>query len=105
MPRDFFSLCAKERYEHHLLDERATVRHWKLISRSAAVVGTLLKAALVLLSATSSSAVEPLNALVPTTVEVPLALRDSPFDHDRERFHLNRRLAESAGDGAPYNRR
>jgi glucose/arabinose dehydrogenase len=83
MPRDFFSLCAKERYEHHLLDERATVRHWKLISRSAAVVGTLLKAALVLLSATSSSAVEPLNALVPTTVEVPLALRDSPFDHDR----------------------
>ena len=57
------------------------MRHWKL--PSAAVVGILLAAAIVLLGATSSSAVEPLNALVPTTVEVPLALRDDPFDQDR----------------------
>jgi hypothetical protein len=53
------------------------------IRRFAAIVGILLAAALVLLGATSSSAVEPLNALVPITVEVPLALRDFPFDHDR----------------------
>jgi glucose/arabinose dehydrogenase len=59
------------------------IRHWKLISRSAAVVGILLAAAIVLLGATSSSAVDPLNTLVPTTVEVPLALRDDPFDQDR----------------------
>jgi hypothetical protein len=52
------------------------------IRRSAAIVGTLL-AAVLLLGATSSFAVEPLNALVPTTIEVPLALRDFPFDHDR----------------------
>jgi hypothetical protein len=59
------------------------IRDWRLISRSAAVVGTLLSAAQVLLGATSSSAVEPMNALVPRTVEVPLGLRDFPFDHDR----------------------
>ena len=53
------------------------------IRRSAAVVGTLLTAALVLLGAISSSAVEPLNALVSTTVEVPLPLRNDPFDQDR----------------------
>ena len=53
------------------------------IRRSAAVVGILLAAALVLLGAARSSAVEPLNALVPTTVEVPLTLRDVPFDQDR----------------------
>jgi glucose/arabinose dehydrogenase len=53
------------------------------IRRSAAVVGILLAAGLVLLGAARSSAVEPLNALVPTTVEVPLTLRDFPFDRDR----------------------
>ena len=63
--------------------QRSFIRHWKLISRSAAVVGTLLAAVLVLLGATSSSAVEPLNALVPATVEVPLSLRTTPFDQDR----------------------
>jgi glucose/arabinose dehydrogenase len=63
--------------------QRSFIRHWKLISRSAAVVGILLAAAIVLLGATSSSTVDLLNALVPTTVEVPLALRDDPFDQDR----------------------
>jgi hypothetical protein len=63
--------------------QRSFIRHWKLISRSAAVVGILLAAAIVLLGATSSSAVDSLNSLVPTTVEVPLALRDDPFDQDR----------------------
>jgi len=53
------------------------------IRRSAAVVGILLAAGLVLLGAARSSAVEPLNGLVPTTVEVPLTLRDFPFDRDR----------------------
>lgn len=53
------------------------------IRRFAAVVGILLAAALVLFGATSSSAVESLNTLVPMTVEVPLALRDVPFDKDR----------------------
>jgi hypothetical protein len=47
------------------------------------VVGSLLTAASVLLGAMSSSAVEPLNALVSTTVEVPLPLRNDPFDRDR----------------------
>ena len=53
------------------------------IRRSAVVVGILFAGALVLLGATSSFAVEPLNALVPTTVEVPLSLQTPPFDHDR----------------------
>jgi glucose/arabinose dehydrogenase len=63
--------------------QRSFIRHWKLISRSVAVVDILFASALVQLGATSSSAVEPLNALVPTTVEVPPALRDVPFDQDR----------------------
>jgi glucose/arabinose dehydrogenase len=63
--------------------QRSFIRLWKLTNRSAAVVDILLAAATVLLGATSSSAVDPLNALVPTTVEVPLALRDDPFDQDR----------------------
>jgi hypothetical protein len=62
--------------------QRSFIRHWKLINRSAAVVGIFLAAAMVLLGATSSSAVDPLNALVPTTVEVPLVLRHDPFDQD-----------------------
>jgi glucose/arabinose dehydrogenase len=53
------------------------------IRTEASVVGILLAAALVLLGATRSSAVDPLNALVPRTVEVPLSLRDDPFDQDR----------------------
>jgi glucose/arabinose dehydrogenase len=51
--------------------------------RSGAVVGTLLAAVLVLLSATRSFATELLNALVPATVEVPSSLRTTPFDQDR----------------------
>ena len=54
-----------------------------LVRRSAAAVCILIAGSVVLLGATSSSAVEPLNALVSTTVEVPLALRDYPFDQDR----------------------
>jgi glucose/arabinose dehydrogenase len=53
------------------------------IRRSAAVVGIFFAGALVQLGATSSSAAEPLNALVPATVEVPPPLRDVPFDQDR----------------------
>jgi glucose/arabinose dehydrogenase len=53
------------------------------IRQSRAAVGPLLAAALVLLSTVRSSATEPPNALVPTTVEVPLSLRTTPFDEDR----------------------
>ena len=53
------------------------------IRRSATVVSTLLVAAFVLLSAPRSSATELLNALVPTTVEVPSSLRTAPFDKER----------------------
>ena len=53
------------------------------IRRSAAVVGTLLAGAFVLLCATRSSANELPNPLVPTTVEVPSSLRKTPFDQDR----------------------
>ena len=42
----------------------------------------VLAAAIVLLGATNSSAVDSLNSLVPTTVEVPLVLRHDPFDQD-----------------------
>lgn len=63
--------------------QRQLIRRWKLVSRSILVGGTLLTAAFVLLGAMSSSAVEPLNALVSTTVEVPLPLRNDPFDRDR----------------------
>jgi glucose/arabinose dehydrogenase len=64
--------------------QRSLTRCRKLNSPSAPVVGTLLTAALFLFcSSTSASAVEPLNVLVPTTIEVPLTLRDSPFDQDR----------------------
>ena len=66
-----------------LMTQRSLIRHWKSISRSAAVVGNLLTTAFVLLGGISSSAVEPLNALVSTTVEVPLPLRNDPFDHGR----------------------
>ena len=53
------------------------------IRQSAAVVGIFFAGALVQLGATSSSAAEPLNALVPAAVEVPPPLRDVPFDQDR----------------------
>jgi glucose/arabinose dehydrogenase len=53
------------------------------LRRSAAIAAILVAAGLVLLGATGSSAAEPLNELVPTTVEVPSALREVPFDHDR----------------------
>jgi glucose/arabinose dehydrogenase len=53
------------------------------IRRSAAVVGILLAAEVVLFGATRSSGVEPPSEFVPTTVEVPLALRYIPFDQDR----------------------
>jgi glucose/arabinose dehydrogenase len=53
------------------------------IRRSPAVAGILFAAGLVLLGSMSSSAVEAMNELVPATVEVPAALRDFPFDHDR----------------------
>jgi glucose/arabinose dehydrogenase len=53
------------------------------IRQSAAVVGIFFAGALVQLGATSSSAAEPLNALVRATVEVPPPLRDVPFDQDR----------------------
>jgi glucose/arabinose dehydrogenase len=67
-----------------MIETTISVRHWKLIGRSAAVVAKLLTAALVLLcTPASASAVDPLSAVVPTTVEVPLALRDPPFDRDR----------------------
>jgi len=53
------------------------------ISRSAAVVATLLASAFVLLCATHSSAIELPITLVPVTVEVPSSLRTTPFDQDR----------------------
>jgi hypothetical protein len=53
------------------------------IRQSRAAVGPLRAAALVPLSTVRSSATEPPNALVPTTVEVPLSLRTTPFDEDR----------------------
>jgi glucose/arabinose dehydrogenase len=85
MPRDFLYSARKKDMKSicSMSAQRSFIRHWKLISRSAAVAGTLLAAAIVLLGATRSSAVDPLNALVPTTVEVPLALRGDPFDQDR----------------------
>jgi hypothetical protein len=85
MPRDFFHFGRKKDMKTicSMSAQRSFIRHWKLISRSAAVVGILLAAAVVLRGITSSSAVDLLNALVPTTVEVPLALRDVPFDQDR----------------------
>jgi glucose/arabinose dehydrogenase len=58
-------------------------RRWKLVRRSVAAVGTLVTAALVLPATISFSAEKPLSALAPTTVEVPSALRDVPFDQDR----------------------
>jgi glucose/arabinose dehydrogenase len=61
-------------------ERRSLIRHWKSMSRSAFVE---LTAGLVLFGAISASAVKPLNALVPVTVEVPLDLRDFPFNHDR----------------------
>jgi hypothetical protein len=64
--------------------QRSLIRCRKLNTPSAPVVGTLLTAALFLFySSTSASAVEPPNVLVPTTIAVPLTLRDSPFDQDR----------------------
>ena len=59
------------------------IRHWKSISRSAAVIGTLFTTAFLLLGGMSSSTVEPQNALVSTPVEVPLPLRNDPFDQGR----------------------
>ena len=53
------------------------------IRRSRAAIGALLASALVLLSTIRSSATDLPNALVPTTVEVPLSLRMIPFDEDR----------------------
>jgi glucose/arabinose dehydrogenase len=53
------------------------------IRRSAAVVGTLLAGAFVLLCATHSFATELPITLVPATVEVPSSLRTAPFDQDR----------------------
>jgi glucose/arabinose dehydrogenase len=53
-----------------------------LVRRSTAAVGILVAGAVVLFGGTNSFAVEPL-ALVSTSVEVPLALRDYPFDQDR----------------------
>jgi glucose/arabinose dehydrogenase len=64
--------------------QRSLIRRWKLISRSGGVVAPLLTATLIQLCApASASAVDPLSAVVPTTVEVPVALRDPPFDRDR----------------------
>ena len=54
-----------------------------LTGRSVAVARSLLAALLVLLSGTRPSASEPLNALVPATVEVPSTLRTTPFARDR----------------------
>src|SRR5271157_4295337 len=68
----------------HMSAQRSLIRCRKLNTPSVPVVGTLLTAALFLFySSTSASAVEPLNVLVPTTIEVPLTLRDFPFDQDR----------------------
>src|SRR6516165_973270 len=53
------------------------------IRRSAAVVGTLLAGAFVLLCATHSSVTELPITLGPATVEVPSSLRTPPFDKDR----------------------
>jgi glucose/arabinose dehydrogenase len=62
---------------------RSFVCHWKLLSRFAAVVRAFVTTVLVLVGVVSSSASERLNALVATTVKVPLARRYFPFEHDR----------------------
>jgi hypothetical protein len=59
MARDFFLLPAKGRLEDvkticSISAQRSFIRHWKLISRSAAVVGILLAAAIVLLGANAA---------------------------------------------------
>ncbi len=77
MQTTVFSFCAKDTKSTLMSTQRPSIR------RSAAAVGTLLAAALVLLSTIRSSATEPPNALLPTTVEVPLSLRTTPFDEDR----------------------
>jgi glucose/arabinose dehydrogenase len=51
--------------------------------QTSVVVGALLGAAFLLLNAVRSSGTEPPRALVPTTVEVPLSLRTTPFDENR----------------------
>jgi hypothetical protein len=58
-----FSLCAKERYEDHLLN---------LARRDIGSAGCR-----------EPSAGETVKALVPTTVKVPLSLQTAPFDRDR----------------------
>jgi hypothetical protein len=47
------------------------------------ICSILFAAILGLLGAKGSSAGEPMKALVPTTVEVPLSLQTAPFDQDR----------------------
>jgi hypothetical protein len=47
------------------------------------ICSILLAGTLGLLGAESPSAEETVQALVPTTVEVPLSLQTAPFDHDR----------------------
>jgi len=74
-----FSLCTKQGFE----DYPPMSAQLSFIRRSGAVFGILLVAAVVMFGTTGSSAAEPLNALVPRLVEVPLALRAFPFDHDR----------------------
>jgi glucose/arabinose dehydrogenase len=56
---------------------------WSLLRRPTVVVGILATGVVVLLGAANSYAVESLEALISTNVEVPLALRDYPFDQDR----------------------
>jgi len=55
----------------------------KIRSLLFAGVAPLLAAAVALLNTIRSSAAEPSRELVPTTVEVPLSLRTTPFDEDR----------------------